>query len=848
MLANGSFDNAALPQSIQGNQQVLDKLQSIALGQETPSDQLVQALLRAIDEGRQADKSILGSILVATGALEKLGITSLTANQKAIQNAITAGNDEGRQQQIIANVKELDNVLNAISQAGGNVADSFSLINQFERELISDLVERKKIEQQLLEESKVDKFQAENEDERSAADQKGADALRELSKIEIQLERAIADSVKTGINATNFQDLLTTLEDAGIDQVVAEQIAKGLAIAGDGTNLTSFDRNLFGNSLQKLNFGAMLGNREGGESGAVKPDDINLALMALKREKLLLEELGGIQGDLTEKQTKRFIKTKENVKKLTKEVELYASFIDAAEVTDSELPNLLSSVASLSDIDNLDLDKFFRIEPDTQKQLALMASQIELLKNTKPGDLVSLGLGDFGGDVGGADKLITELQAGIDNILGDFGDSIRTGFLSDFEEIQQETGLTFKQIASLGVKANSKIRKSIDDISKAQKALNKLSVGDTAERAKQLRLIQEAEDSINRQLMGGNINSVRTGLERQGVDASLATESPEAMGIGLNIAKLQRELGKINADDIKQRDIILGQIKQQERLLDGITDKARSSADGIRESFKGSLSGLMTGEISSLEDAFKPLLDSLSMGIIDTVVDSFTDALFQTAGLDKMFDDLFAGMFKFGDQGGDEAGGFLSGLFGGGKKKDTQEKSKDAAEPFGGVFTEFLGGLGDKFGGITEAFGAVTGGFTSSLGGLFDGLGGTFSSLLGSIGGSLGGLFGGGGGGGIGSLVSMGMGFLGFSQGGVVPNTQFSQAGKDSVPAMLMPGEVVMSKNAVRNDSLNQGSQQSFSINVQGDVSRQTRKEIVKMMPQIAGGVNAQNKENNFRG
>jgi hypothetical protein len=34
---------------------------------------------------------------------------------------------------------------------------------------------------------------------------------------------------------------------------------------------------------------------------------------------------------------------------------------------------------------------------------------------------------------------------------------------------------------------------------------------------------------------------------------------------------------------------------------------------------------------------------------------------------------------------------------------------------------------------------------------------------------------------------------------------------------------------------------------VQGDVSRQTRKEIVKMMPQIAGGVNATNKENNFR-
>jgi Skp family chaperone for outer membrane proteins len=40
---------------------------------------------------------------------------------------------------------------------------------------------------------------------------------------------------------------------------------------------------------------------------------------------------------------------------------------------------------------------------------------------------------------------------------------------------------------------------------------------------------------------------------------------------------------------------------------------------------------------------------------------------------------------------------------------------------------------------------------------------------------------------------------------------------------------------------------QSFNINVQGDVSRQTRKEIVKMMPEISGGVNKTNKENNYK-
>jgi len=116
---------------------------------------------------------------------------------------------------------------------------------------------------------------------------------------------------------------------------------------------------------------------------------------------------------------------------------------------------------------------------------------------------------------------------------------------------------------------------------------------------------------------------------------------------------------------------------------------------------------------------------------------------------------------------------------------------------------------------------------------------------IGNIGGSAGGGFD------IGGMITKGISFFsgfGMAQGGTVPSTSFSQAGKDSVPAMLMPGEMVLSKNAVRNmNSQNNSSQQSFNINVQGDVSRQTRKEIVKMMPQIAGGVNAQNKESNFR-
>jgi len=161
----------------------------------------------------------------------------------------------------------------------------------------------------------------------------------------------------------------------------------------------------------------------------------------------------------------------------------------------------------------------------------------------------------------------------------------------------------------------------------------------------------------------------------------------------------------------------------------------------------------------------------------------------------------------------------------------------------GGDLKDVLGGLLDNF--TSSVIDSFASSFTESA---FENLTPMLTDLfkgIGSMGGGAGGGFD------IGGAIMKGIGFFsggGMAQGGTVPSTSYSQAGKDSVPAMLMPGEMVLSKNAVRNmGSQNNSSQQSFNINVQGDVSRQTRKEIVKMMPQIAGGVNATNKENNKR-
>lgn len=131
------------------------------------------------------------------------------------------------------------------------------------------------------------------------------------------------------------------------------------------------------------------------------------------------------------------------------------------------------------------------------------------------------------------------------------------------------------------------------------------------------------------------------------------------------------------------------------------------------------------------------------------------------------------------------------------------------------------------------------------------------------------------------SLLSI----FGLASGGYVsgPGTGTS----DSIPAMLSNGEYVVKAAAVKQfgpllHSINKGtfgkfaegglvstgiltvpsmseiprdklpesngSQQIINVNVTGDISRQTRKEIYEMLPSIANGVNSHNRERNYRG
>ena len=70
--------------------------------------------------------------------------------------------------------------------------------------------------------------------------------------------------------------------------------------------------------------------------------------------------------------------------------------------------------------------------------------------------------------------------------------------------------------------------------------------------------------------------------------------------------------------------------------------------------------------------------------------------------------------------------------------------------------------------------------------------------------------------------------------------TKFADGGSVDTSILSKPMQGNIASNA---QTKAQSTQQVFQINITGDVSRQTRAEIQRMLPNIANGVNSYNKE-----
>lgn len=275
------------------------------------------------------------------------------------------------------------------------------------------------------------------------------------------------------------------------------------------------------------------------------------------------------------------------------------------------------------------------------------------------------------------------------------------------------------------------------------------------------------------------------------------------------IVAYEGEIADIRKESAKAANAASRELNKVNTALEALKTSGNEAAKRFKNGFETALNELFKkGDLGAFGDA---ILDSFTSEVISSFSKGMTDMLFDgligTADKDgkvktpKILDKIFGGSEDLGRTGD--------------VSKDLQTSTGEFMNIFK-IIPKFFGGLFETL--------------STSISTLFSGLtgGGGFNpfSLFSSL---------------IGGPVTA-------NQGGIVPSTPFSQVGKDSVPAMLTPGEMVIPADKVRSmNSQSNRNQTVVNLSITGDVSRQTRQEIVKMLPTIASGVNAQNKERNYK-
>lgn len=323
---------------------------------------------------------------------------------------------------------------------------------------------------------------------------------------------------------------------------------------------------------------------------------------------------------------------------------------------------------------------------------------------------------------------------------------------------------------------------------------------------------------------------------------------------------------------------------------DKLKTVSEAFSSDLRTNVKDSLKGLLKGE--SFSDIGKAFLDKFTNNVIDTFVEGLTD---RTIGEGSNFDEtskkLGAGIYGLARPTATGTSGIsqiLSGqVFPTGATGATPPFFPPGSTPIvPTVQTTTAANDAALIVAVNKVEGAVITD-TTTTGGFFETLSGTFKGLFSSLGNAFKNLFGGGGSGGGFDLSGLFAGLLGkfigglFSEGGQVKGVGTGLS--DSIPTMLSNGEFVVNAKstkdnfrlltAINNNRIRQyatgglvasgaspavsqdfskfsgrKSDQMFNIYITGDISRQTKTEIRKLIPTLAEGINTHNKEIGFKG
>ena len=314
----------------------------------------------------------------------------------------------------------------------------------------------------------------------------------------------------------------------------------------------------------------------------------------------------------------------------------------------------------------------------------------------------------------------------------------------------------------------------------------------------------------------------------------------------------------------------------------------------MKNALQTGIADFLMGRITS-KNLLTSVVDTFTSSIVDTFVNGMLQAITGPRGIFEkiiggMGEGIFAmgkGIFK-GNSKREEAfaatamqeaatamrelsGVLLSMVPGfspdvaGGPEADNEAIAKattttaDATSNLGSTFITGLGGIGrilkgDILGGLTMIVTALQASSIGKsaikgLGGLSGILGGTSGSggIMGSFGDMFISMFGASKGAAFDKGVKM------FASGGIVNSPTLFRMAKGGLglmgeagPEAIMP--LVRGSNGKLGVANNGSSSQAvFNINITGDVSRQTRSEIQRMIPQIASGVNQHNYEKGYQ-
>ena len=255
-------------------------------------------------------------------------------------------------------------------------------------------------------------------------------------------------------------------------------------------------------------------------------------------------------------------------------------------------------------------------------------------------------------------------------------------------------------------------------------------------------------------------------------------------------------------------------MKSTSESISGLGKTVRKSSKTLRNEFSGmgqAFSGPIKNALKnggSIGDGVKEGLKNMLQKVADKLMDQAFAPMEEA--LDNMFSGGGVGGLETQALGGEPTGSMVDPIY----TKDTGEgmgfgTDQDSLMVGQNQLAESKIGFGNVTSAITKQ--------TTDMPGLFDNLGSIFDSGLDSLGGLFGGmggpagsgggggimsLFGGGGGGG-GGMGSIGGMLAGFAKGGIVPELGMKPQyfasggmarGTDTVPAMLTPGEMVLTK------------------------------------------------------